>query len=373
MKKQWTKEQAWEWYNRYPWLRGCNFIGSDCANRQDQWQQYNAEEHMATADRELALAQRTGFNTIRIIVDFDVWLQEPQGFMDNLERYLTIAAKNGQYVMLVLCAEVQLPRGDYADFKPKPLGEQKYALGYHQGRAPIPEEKLALPPYHPLESPLLRDKYLQMVTDIVTKYAHDERIIIWNVFNEPGIMLGKRAVPMLKTLFETVRACDPDQPLTVDVWRGMKDGKPTTPEERLALKLSDVVSFHYYWGFADMCDIIDQLKAYGRPLMCTEWLNRLCQGNSFFEVYPLFCLEKIACWCWGLVVGKTQTNEPWLGMLDHALKNDDNHIDFTKWLHDIFRPNFYPYDPKELKLIQRVHATADRRWAAEHPEEKAKA
>ncbi len=362
MKEKWTKEQAWAWYNRYPWLRGCNFIGSDCANRQDQWQQYDVEAHMATADRELALARRTGFNTIRIIADFDVWLQEEQGFMDNLERYLTIAAKNGQYVMLVLCAEVQLPRGEYADFKPKPLGEQHYALGYHQGRAPLTAEQTALPPYHPLESPLLRDKYLKMVTDIVTKYAHDERIIIWNVFNEPGIMLGERTVPMLETLFETVRACDPDQPLTADVWRGLKDGAPVSTEERAALELSDVVSFHSYMDFVATCDLIDRLKAYGRPLLCTEWLNRI-GGNTIFEIYPLFFLERVACWCWGFVVGKTQTNEPWTGMLDQALDGKHEDLDFTKWLHDLYRPSFYPYDPKELRLIARVNALADRRDA----------
>ena len=38
-------------------------------------------------------------------------------------------------------------------------------------------------------------------------------------------------------------------------------------------------------------------------------------------------------------------------------------LDFTKWLHDLYRPSFYPYDPKELRLIARVNALADRRDA----------
>ena len=60
----WTKERAWEWYNARPWMRGCNFMGSDCANRIDQWQSLHWEEHLETADRELALCAETGFNTI---------------------------------------------------------------------------------------------------------------------------------------------------------------------------------------------------------------------------------------------------------------------------------------------------------------------
>ena len=57
MNKKWTKKQIWEWYNAHPWIRGCNFIGSDCANRLDQWQSYGREERMKVADKELALAE----------------------------------------------------------------------------------------------------------------------------------------------------------------------------------------------------------------------------------------------------------------------------------------------------------------------------
>ncbi len=49
MKTQWTPEQANEWYAKLGWLRGCNFIGSDCANRLDMFQKYKSEEKLATA------------------------------------------------------------------------------------------------------------------------------------------------------------------------------------------------------------------------------------------------------------------------------------------------------------------------------------
>ena len=71
MKQKWSVEKANEWYQRLGWLRGCNFIGSDCANRLDMFQRYKCEEKLATAERELELAQKIGFNTVRIWANFD--------------------------------------------------------------------------------------------------------------------------------------------------------------------------------------------------------------------------------------------------------------------------------------------------------------
>ena len=53
MGKVWSKERAWEWYNNHNWLRGCNFMSSDCANRIDQWQEEGFEERLKTADEEM--------------------------------------------------------------------------------------------------------------------------------------------------------------------------------------------------------------------------------------------------------------------------------------------------------------------------------
>lgn len=48
-------------------------MGSDCANRIDQWQELGFEERLKTADRELELAAKTGYNSIRIVLEFIVW------------------------------------------------------------------------------------------------------------------------------------------------------------------------------------------------------------------------------------------------------------------------------------------------------------
>ena len=54
---KWSKERAWEWYNARPWIRGCNYMSADCANRVDQWQALGFEERFQTTEEELALMQ----------------------------------------------------------------------------------------------------------------------------------------------------------------------------------------------------------------------------------------------------------------------------------------------------------------------------
>ena len=365
MKEKWTEKQIWEWYDAHPWIRGCNFIGSDCANRIDQWQSYGREERMKVADAELALAAKIGFNTIRLIADFDVWLQEPESYMSVLEEYLTIAASHGISVCYVLATEVLLPRDIEAPFVPKPLGEQKYALGYHQGRFPIPKEELEKKPYHYLAREGLREKFVEMLEQIVTKYKDDERILFWDVYNEPGIALAAGAIPILEKVFEVVRACDPSQPVTADIWRAVRKGGVNTPEEQRAAELSDFINFHCYGNLEKTVLVIDELKKYGRPLVCTEWLNRI-NHNDVKDIYPIYYLEKIGCYCWGFVVGKTQTNEPWEMFWNHyedPTKNVD--YDFTKWQHDLYRPGArHPYDPNEIDLIMRLNKRADEKAKA---------
>ena len=356
MKEKWTCEQANAWYAKQGWLRGCNFIGSDCANRLDMWQKHNCEQKLKTAERELALCQKIGFNTVRLWVTFDVYYAEPESFMEIFDRYIELCGKYGQKVMVVLSHEEDLPRGDV--FVPKQMGEQAYALGEHQGRIPMSEEELAKEPKHYMEFPELRDIYIEMVQKIVRRYAQDERILCWNIMNEPGITIGARTIDILKTLFAVVRAEDPIQPLTADIWRGVTGGEIRSEEEKVALELSDIISFHSYQAYHKLVKEIRFHQKQNRPLLLTEWLHRI-NHNDIHQVYPLLYITNVANYCWGFVVGKTQTNEPWSVMWEEWDRGEGRNYDFTKWQHDLFRPNLRPYDPNEIELIESFNALAD--------------
>lgn len=162
---------------------------------------------------------------------------------------------------------------------------------------------------------------------------------------------------LLKELFAVVRAEDPIQPLCADVWRGIKNGSICTEEEKLALELSDVISFHSYQAYEKLVAEIRFHQKANRPIFLTEWLQRI-NHNTVQEVYPLLYLANVSNYCWGFVVGKTQTHEPWPSLWEQWDRGEDHGYDFTKWQHDLFRPNLRPYDPREIMLIEKFNRLA---------------
>lgn len=94
LEKRWSRERIWDWYDSRPWMRGCNFLPSNAVNYIDMWQTLHKEEILACADRELALAARTGFNTLRLILNFTVWKEERKGFFEMVDAWLTLCHKH---------------------------------------------------------------------------------------------------------------------------------------------------------------------------------------------------------------------------------------------------------------------------------------
>jgi hypothetical protein len=89
------------------------------------------------------------------------------------------------------------------------------------------------------------------------------------------------------------------------------------------------------------------LRAYGRPLICTEYLSRQTQ-NDFTTVLPWFREQKIAAINWGLVSGRSQTIYPWISW------NMPFRQEPTPWFHDILRPDGSPFDHAETAVIQAL-------------------
>ena len=374
MANVWTRERAWEWYNAHPWLRGCNFMGSDCANRIDMWQSLHFEERLAVADEELALVAETGFNTIRIIPEYIVWRDEHDACMENFEKFLTVAAKHGISCMVVFGNDCMPPKGE--GWRPLALGEQHYDWGYHGGRKNSQHGSFSTVGYHLLDEPEEAERHYEWVREIVEKYKNDERIVMWDVFNEPGNSnRASRSLPHIKKFFEIIREIDPIQPLTMgiyafpegedlehfDIERDMASYPKYGEVQQFAMENSDIVSFHCYGSLERNVMIIKQLKKLGRPIVNTEWLAR-CLENNVEEMFPLFFLEGIGNYCWGFVAGKYQTYEPWNSIWDRYEKDPNLKWDFTKWFHDLYRPSLRPYNPKEIEIIKRFAALADRQF-----------
>ena len=337
-------------------------MGSDCANRIDQWQEYEFEKKLATAEKEFALMETIGYNSIRVIIEFEVWDQQHDGFMKRLDQYLDAAARHGITAMIVLSNECSVRTPEYI---PPTFGEQFWELGYHGGKNfKTWYQHGSDSRYSLLDDPEIAPRYYEMVKELITTYKNDKRVLVWNLMNEPGNGRGNKSLVHLKKMFEIGREIAPIQPLTADVWRGMKNNKATTEIEQFALEQSDVISYHSYASYMDNVIIIQQLKTYNRPIFNTEWLSRP-SGNTVQLMLPLFFLENIGCYQWGFVAGKYQTFEPSQGVWNAYEKHGYEgvkHLDFTKWQHDLYRPGGrFPYDPEEIEIIKKLGKIADGR------------
>ena len=356
--EKWTKEKAWQWYNSHPWIRGCNYMSADCINRVDQWQELHFEERLKTTEEELKVMKELGFNSVRLILEYVVWEKEHDSFLERFERYISLLDKYGISAMIVLANDCMPPKTEL--WKMPDIGEQSYDIGYHGGKKHSQHGRHTGPaPHFYLDDPKTAESYFKMVEEIVTLYKDDNRILMWDLFNEPGnSQRSGITLPILERMVKVVRNINPSQPLTIGAWCCDKNYEFTMPEDVFAIENSDIITYHNYSRYDEHIRVIKYLKRFGRPLINTEWLAR-CTGNTVQDNFPLFYLENIGCYNWGFVAGKYQTYEPYEAHWQWY--NDDKNapIDFTKWFHDLYRPSLRPYDPKETELIKKFCTLAD--------------
>ncbi len=107
-----------------------------------------------------------------------------------------------------------------------------------------------------------------------------------------------------------------------------------------------MITYHNYGKEPEHANVIDTLKNYGRPLICTEYMART-RGSLFATIMPLLKKENAGAINWGLVAGKTNTMYAW----DTPMPNGDKP---KVWFHDIFRPDGSHYSQDEIKLIKSL-------------------
>lgn len=350
---RWSEEQAKKWAERQPWLVGCNYIPSRCINNIEIWQEFEFDDVMKTVSRELALAASIGMNTIRMVLPFYVWKFQREGFLSRMDQFLTEAARHGIALMPVFFDDCCGPK-EWSG--PPNFGKQREPVpGHHGGTVATPfDGNVTRIGYNLSDERENWPELERYVRDIVSRYANDERIVVWDIWNEPGNSnRGTTSMAFMERAFEVARSENPIQPLTAGPWEFGDDftspfegvSKLSTIERR-ALELSDVISYHFY-GTADRsAQLITELKTLNRPLLITEWLHRPFR-NEVADLLPLFKREGVGCYNWGLVAGKTQTYEPW-----DSIRNIEG-IDLGRWQHDLFHADLSPYDEAEIQLFKQ--------------------
>lgn len=319
---RWTADRANAWYGPQPWIVGCNFIPSNAINQLEMWQQDTFDP--ATIDRELKWASELGMNSIRVFLHDLPWQADAEGFRRRIDAFLGIAARHGIRPMLVLfddCWNESPKSGKQPDPVP---GVHNSGWLQSPGKAVV-NDASAWP------------RLERYVKGVIGAFAHDARVLAWDLYNEPGNSgQGAASLPLLKKAFEWARSVAPEQPLTAGVWFGDRTLND------FQLSESDIVTFHNYDGPEALVAQIGELRKLGRPVLCTEWLRR---GHSEVATcLPVFKREHVGCFNWGLVAGKTQTIYPW-GTPKGAPEP-------ARWFHDLLRKDGTPFDAAEAAAFR---------------------
>ncbi len=343
--KRWSPKQANDWYAKQPWLVGCNFIPSTAINELEMWQTETWDP--ITIDRELGWAESIGMNTVRVFLHDLLWQQDAVGFKKKINEFLTICEEHHIKPMFVLFDSVWDPSPKIGKQHDPVPGVHNSGWVQSPGGAALVDEKQ----YPRLEA---------YVKGIVGTYANDQRILSWDVWNEPdNINTNNYAEPknklaiiekLLPKAFAWARSTKPSQPITCAVWQiDYNNFKGYNLIEKIQVEQSDIISFHNYGDTNSFEQSVAMFSSYNRPIICTEYLAR---GNksTFETILPIGKKFKVAMYNWGLVKGKTQTNLPW----DSWQKPYVDGREPAVWHHEVFYPDGKAYSEEEVKVLRTL-------------------
>jgi Cellulase (glycosyl hydrolase family 5) len=342
---RWSAERANRWYEAQGWLVGANYITSTASNQLEMFQAGSYDPRRI--EGELKVARAIGLNTVRVFLHDLLWAQDRQGFARRLAQFVGIAANNGIKPLFVLFDSCWDPL-------PKPGAQRAPTRGVHNStwvQGPGAER---------IDDPRYQSVLQDYVTGVVGLFRADNRVLGWDLWNEPdnpakvyrkSERKDKDAVvaALLPQVFQWARAVDPVQPLTSGVWHGSWGAGRRSTISGIQLDNSDVITFHSYGKPAEFEARIKELSPLGRPIMCTEYLARPL-GSTIEGILPIAKQHNVGAYMWGLVAGRTQAYLPW-DSWDHP----DEAIPKV-WFSDLVQPDGRAYRDSEVQAIQTLTA-----------------
>ena len=341
--KPWTVKKAQSWYNSNAWPIGCNYIPHNAVNQLEMWQEETFSPEIIHT--ELSWAAGLGFNTVRVFLHHLLWEQDSNGFLRRIDEFLTIASSHGIKTMFVLFDAVWDPY-------PK-IGKQ---------RDPVPHVHnsgwVQSPGYDVLNNADKYDELRHYVEGVVGYLKNDERVFVWDIFNEPdnqnvgsyrddnyGRHKAELSLNLLVKAVTWVRTIQPIQPITMAPWQSdWSDPTTLSAIDDFMFRQSDIISFHCYENNEEIEKRIISLMRYRRPMLCTEYMARPL-NSTFKNILPILKKYRVGGYNWGFVAGKSQTFCPWDSW------NITPHNEPQDWFHDIFRPDGQPYCKDEFNYL----------------------
>jgi hypothetical protein len=342
---RWSPDRANTWYQAQGWLVGANYITSSAINQLEMFQPGMYDPRRIYT--ELGWARSAGLNSVRVFLHDQLWAQDSRGFQLRLAHFVSVAARHGIKPLFVFFDSCWDPHPQ--------LGPQRAPRpGVHNsGWVQSPgAEHLGDPGY----TRVLHD----YVTGVLTQFRTDERVLGWDLWNEPDNPARvyqkverkdklELVAELLPQVFRWARAVDPSQPLTSGVWHGDGWGEPQGRNAISDIQLTnaDVITFHSYAEPAGFESRISELSPLGRPIICTEYLARP-RGSTIEGILPVAKRHNVGAFNWGFVAGKTQTYFPW-DSWDHPYMAPPK-----VWFHDLLLPDGRPYRDSEIQTIRSL-------------------
>ena len=344
---RWPEQKANAWYAQQPWLVGSNYVPRSAINQLEMWQEATFDP--VQIDTEFTWAEAMGMNTMRVFLHDLLWQQDAKGFQKRMDQFLAIAARHHIRPMLVIFDSCWDPAPHLGPQHPPVPGVHNSGWVQSPGAAALGDAS---------QYPRLKE-YVQ---GVVGAFATDDRILAWDVWNEPGSdNLGSyprqelkdktaRVTALLPQVFGWAREAHPVQPLTSGVWSidTSSDGAKPDELQQFQLRESDIITFHNYSWPEDFQREVTWLKKYNRPVICTEYMARSV-GSTFDTVLPIAKQERVGAINWGFVAGKTQTYFPWESWAHPYIVHEP-----PVWFHEVLRPDGTPYRQAEVSLIRQL-------------------
>lgn len=325
--ERWSEEQASAWGKNQSWYRGANFNPSTAINQLETWQAETFDPQ--TIDKELGWAEAIGLNCMRVYLHHVAWEVDKKGFKDRLNQYLTIADNHGIKTIFVFFDDCWNPT-------------------YNAGKQPDPKPGVHNSGWIRDPGDLLytSDTMLPLletyVKDILETFKSDDRILLWDLYNEPGNSgYGTKSLPLLKNVFAWARDVNPKQPVSSGVWN-----ENLYELNKFQVDHSDIITYHNYNDEIQHQAAIDTLKKLNRPMICTEYMAR--RNHSLFSnIMPILKNQNIGAINWGLVEGKSNTKYAWDTPIPDGSEPE-------LWFHEIFRKDGTPYKQEEIDVIKAL-------------------
>jgi len=274
---------------------GSNYTPAYAVNQVQFWHDFRPD----VVEQELAAARKHfGMSTLRVFLHDINFFEEKESLLKNLETFLTICDRHEIKPGFVFFDGCHRHEGIYLDKPTKPVP------GFHNSRwAQSPQARHIEPDN--------LEKFKPYVQEIIRKYRADDRVLFWEIHNEPPP--GDAYRDRLKRAgFEWAKEVKPIQPI-LNCEKGQRGWADC--------EVTDIVDAHQYQHNYGPLDYLSEansqkgtvfteagarwklrIRNFGDPCELIHWLEgRKHRGKSTPGVYL----------CWELMVGNSNCRWHW--------------------------------------------------------------